>query len=58
MKELIKNAPWTVRVSALFLLIIFGLMCFMVPMVGVALFVTIGTMLSLIRVLAYLLNGE
>ena len=58
MKELIKNAPWTVRVSALFLLIIFGLICFMEPILGLALVVTIGTMLSLIRVLSYLLNGE
>jgi hypothetical protein len=57
MNERIKNVPWTVRISALFLLILFGLICFMVPILGLALVVTIGTILSLIAVLDYLFNG-
>jgi uncharacterized membrane protein HdeD (DUF308 family) len=58
MEELIKNAPWTVWVSALFLLILFGLICFMEPILGLTSVVTIGAMLSLIKVLDYLFNGE
>ena len=58
MNERIKDIPWGVWVAAVFLLAVWVLMCFMAPMVGLALTVGIGTILSIGRVLHYLSHGN
>jgi hypothetical protein len=54
MNELIKSLPSGVKVAAVFLLAVYALMCFMVPMVGIGLGVGIGTMLAIARIIHYL----
>ena len=54
----IKSMPWGVKVAAVFLLAVYVLMCVMVPMVGIALGIGIGTILSIIRVAHYLHFGN
>jgi uncharacterized membrane protein YGL010W len=58
MKERFKDIPWGVKVAAVFLLAVWVLMCFMAPIVGLALTVGIGTILSIARVLHYLSHGN
>ena len=58
MKKLIKDTPWGVIVAAVFLLAVWVLMCFMAPIVGLALTVGIGTILSFVRILHYLSTGN
>jgi hypothetical protein len=58
MKTQFKDIPWGVRVAAVFLLVVYVLMCFMVPMIGLGLGVGIGTILSIARVLHYLSHGN
>ncbi len=53
-----KDVPWGVYVAAVFLLAVYVLMCMMAPMVGLALTVGIGTILSILRVLHYLNYGN
>ena len=58
MNEQIKSMPWGVKVAAVFLLAVYVLMCFMAPIVGLALTVGIGTILSIARVIHYLNHGN
>lgn len=58
MIERIKSMPWGVMVAAVFLLVVYGGMCFIVPMIGLGLFVGIGTILAIMRVAHYLQWGE
>jgi hypothetical protein len=58
MKKLIKDTPWGVIVAAVFLLAVWVLMCFMAPIVGLALTVGIGTIPSFVRILHYLSTGN
>jgi Na+/melibiose symporter-like transporter len=58
MKTQFKDVPWDVKVAAVFLLAVWVLMCFMAPMVGLALTVGIGTILSIARVFHYLIHGN
>jgi uncharacterized membrane protein YGL010W len=58
MNERIKDMPWGVKVAAVFLLAVYVLMCFMAPIVGLALTVGIGTILSIARVIHYLNHGN
>jgi len=58
MIEKIKSMPWGVMVSAVFLLVIYGGMCVIVPMIGLGLFVGIGTILAIMRVAHYLQFGN
>ncbi len=58
MKERFKDIPWDVKVAAVFLLAVYVLMCMMAPMVGFALTVGIGTILSIARVFHYLIHGN
>jgi hypothetical protein len=54
MNELIKSLPSGVKIATVFLLAVYALMCFMVPMVGIGLGVGIGTMLAIARIIHYL----
>lgn len=54
----IKSMPWGVMVAAVFLLVVYGGMCFMAPMIGLGLFVGIGTILAIMRVAHYLRWGD
>jgi hypothetical protein len=58
MKTRFKDVPWGVWVAAVFLLAVWVLMWVMMPIVGSALTVGIGTILSIARVLHYLSNGN
>jgi hypothetical protein len=58
MKERFKDIPWDVKVAAVFLLAVYVLMCMMAPMVGFALTVGGGTILSIARVFHYLIHGN
>ena len=58
MKERFKDIPWGVWVAAVFLLAVYVLMWVMMPIVGSALTVGIGTILSIARVLHYLSHGN
>jgi hypothetical protein len=58
MKERFKDVPWGVWVAAVFLLAVWVLMWVMMPIVGSALTVGIGTILSIARVLHYLSHGN
>jgi hypothetical protein len=58
MKERFKDIPWGVWVAAIFLLAVYVLMWVMMPIVGSALTVGIGTILSIARVLHYLSHGN
>ena len=58
MKERFKDVPWGVWVAAVFLLAVYVLMWVMMPIVGSALTVGIGTILSIARVLHYLSHGN
>ena len=58
MKERFKDVPWGVWVAAVFLLAVYVLMCFMAPIVGLALTVCIGTILAVIRIAHYLSYGN
>ena len=58
MKTQFKDVPWDVKVAAVFLLAVWVLMCFMAPMVGLALTVGGGTILSIARVIHYLIHGN
>jgi hypothetical protein len=58
MNERIKDIPWGVWVAAAFLLAVYVLMWVMMPIVGSALTVGIGTILSIARVLHYLSHGN
>ena len=58
MNERIKDIPWGVWVAAVFLLAVWVLMWVMMPIVGSALTVGIGTILSIARVLHYLSHGN
>ena len=58
MKTQFKDVPWGVWVAAVFLLAVWVLMCFMAPMVGLALTVGIGTILSIARVIHYWSYGN
>jgi len=57
MKE-IKSMPWDVKVAIVFLLAVWVLMCFMAPIVGSALTIGGGTILSIARVVHYWANGN
>lgn len=52
--EQIKFMPWGVKVAVVFLLAVYVVMCFMVPIVGLGLGVGIGTILAIARVVHYL----
>jgi hypothetical protein len=58
MKERFKDIPWGVWVAAVFLLAVYVLMWVMMPIVGSALTVGIGTILAIARVLHYLSHGN
>jgi uncharacterized membrane protein YGL010W len=58
MKTQFKDVPWGVWVAAVFLLAVYVLMWVMMPIVGSALTVGIGTILSIARVLHYLSHGN
>jgi hypothetical protein len=58
MKTRFKDVPWGVWVAAVFLLAVWVLMWVMMPIVGSALTVGIGTILSIARVLHYLSHGN
>jgi hypothetical protein len=58
MKKLIKDTPWGVIVAIVFLLAVWVLMWVMMPIVGSALTVGIGTILSIIRIAHYLAYGN
>jgi hypothetical protein len=58
MKKLIKDTPWGVWVAIVFLLAVYGGMCFIVPMIGLGLFVGIGTILAIMRIAHYLSYGN
>jgi hypothetical protein len=58
MIEHIKNMPWGVKVAAVFLLAVYVLMWVMMPIIGSALTVGIGTILSIARVIHYLNHGN
>ena len=58
MKKLIKDTPWGVIVAIVFLLAVWLLMWVMMPIVGSALTVGIGTILSIIRIAHYLAYGN
>jgi preprotein translocase subunit SecD len=58
MKTRFKDIPWGVWVAAVFLLAVYVLMCSMAPIVGFALTVGIGTILSIARVVHYLQCGN
>ena len=58
MKTRFKDIPWGVWVAAVFLLAVYVLMWVMMPIVGSALTVGIGTILSIARVLHYLSHGN
>ena len=58
MKTQFKDIPWDVKVAAVFLLAVYVLMCSMAPIVGFALTVGIGTILSIARVSHYLIHGN
>ena len=58
MKTRFKDVPWGVWVAAVFLLAVWVLMCFMLPIVGFVLTVGIGTLLAIIRISHYLSHGE
>lgn len=53
-----KNMPWDVKVALVFLLAMWVLMCFMAPIVGFALTIGGGTILSIARVAHYLIHGN
>lgn len=57
MNERIKSLPSGVKVAALFLLAVYAAMCFMVPMVGLLVSVSIGTILAILRIMHYLDHG-
>jgi hypothetical protein len=54
MKERIKSFPLGVKVAAVFLLSVYVAMCFMEPILGLALGIVLGTILAIIRVAHYL----
>ena len=58
MIEHIKNMPWGVKVAVVFLLAVYMLMWMMMPIIGSALTVGIGTILSIARVVHYLNHGN
>ena len=58
MKKLIKDTPWGVMVAVVFLMAVWVLMCITAPIVGLALTVGIGTILSIARVIHYLSTGN
>ena len=58
MKTQFKDVPWGVWVAAVFLLAVYVLMCLMAPMVGLALGVGVGSILSILRVIHYLQYGD
>ena len=58
MKTQFKDVPWGVWVAAVFLLAVYVLMWVMMPIVGSALTIGIGTILSIARVLHYLSHGN
>jgi hypothetical protein len=57
MNERIKSLPSGVKVAAVFLLAVYAAMCFMVPMVGLLVSVSIGTILAILRIMHYLDHG-
>ena len=58
MKTQFKDVPWDVKVAAIFLLAVYVLMWVMMPIIGSALTVGIGTILAIARVLHYLSHGN
>ena len=58
MKKFIKDTPWGVIVAIVFLLAVWVLMWVMMPIVGSALTVGIGTILAVIRIAHYLSYGN
>jgi hypothetical protein len=58
MKEEIKSMPLGVKVAAVFLLAVYVLMWVMMPIVGSALTIGIGTILSIMRVVHYFQYGN
>jgi hypothetical protein len=58
MKERIKSMPEGVRVAIVFLIAVYVAMCFMAPIVGLALGIGLGTILAIIRVAHYLHFGD
>lgn len=58
MNRLIKDTPWGVIVAIVFLMAVYVLMWVMMPIVGSALTVGIGTILAIARVSHYLSHGE
>ena len=58
MKTQFKDIPWGVRAAAVFLLAVYVLMWVMMPIIGSALTVGIGTILSIARILHYLSHGN
>jgi hypothetical protein len=55
-KEL-KELPLGVKVASVFLLAVYAAMCFMVPMVGLWVSVSIGTILAILRIIHWLNYG-
>jgi hypothetical protein len=58
MKKLIKDTPWSVWVAIVFLLAVYVLMCSLAPMVGLILSLSIGSILSFLRIMHYLNHGN
>lgn len=53
MNDKLKKIPWGVKVAAVFLLLVYVAMCFVVPWVGMGLTVGLGTILSIMRLAHY-----
>jgi len=58
MKTKFKDVPWGVYVAAVFLVLVWVMLCFVYPALLFGLTVGIGTVLSLARVLHYLSYGN
>jgi hypothetical protein len=58
MKTRFKDVPWGVYVALVFLVLVWVMLCFVYPAVLFGLTVSIGTLLSILRVLHYLSYGN
>jgi hypothetical protein len=58
MKTQFKNVPWGVYVAAVFLVLVWIMMCFVYPALFFGLTVGIGTVLSIGRLLHYFSYGN
>jgi hypothetical protein len=58
MKTQFKDVPWGVYVASIFLVLVWVMMCFVYPAVLFSLTFSIGTLLSILRVLHYLSHGN